>query len=497
MTNNSRDVTPGIARIVKNFDNYSKSNVLTPHRSMKLDAVAGFEDSFDNFRITKVVNTPSGLYGAGTISNGDAHAQVYQKVTPTNFTDVWTTANSGSDASNGGDGSQTPLFMYYKNQDMLYGRNFTGVWSYKIGTTTFKYNEYTAHVPTAQGLVHSKDDIMYVPSSNLILRNNAGTWDVALTLPVGSDITSIFEKENFLGIAANQADGTCVVYEWDRDSTLVTTTEKIDFGVGTIKVADSVGGLITCIITTSQTGNSLLPKVQFKYWTGSEVKIFQEFDCSLVTIPGDKQKFNNITYFLAEITTAGTDGEALKGVWKIYKKTNGAMTVSFDRLPRNDTALNAGSLKGFYRSGDYMFVMYLQPANLKYTIWRTDDQANYLATSVFQTVKFNQILGLRNKHIPDSSIVKKLVGVTLNFEPLTSGQSAGVKYRIEGETSWTTIFTCTTVGVITHSAINIEGSSPTTNLRENKEIEFQLFSVNGAAITGFEFTQEVIGKRIY
>lgn len=495
MTTKPRDQTPGIARSIKHFDNYSDPDRLVPHRSLKADTLIGFEDTLDAFRITKILNTPIGIFGFGQLSASDAHACVYTKVSKTDPTTLWTAANSGSDASNGGARNDS-LFLYYHNY--LYGANATGIWKYGdiTGSPAFTYNEYTTHVPTGQGLVHSKSDIMYVPSANLVLRNNNGVWDVGLQLPVGASIKSMCEDGNYLAVGFDMPDGKTITYLWDQDSSVETITDKIDWGTGSTQLLENCGGIMVDIVSTVGVGTSLDPKLQFKYYTGSEVKIFQEWSCTSIIIK-DKQVFNNIVYFLAEITL--NNGETLRGVWKIFKKANGNLTVSFDTLPRNDVVLGAASLQGFYRDGDYMFVTYINPANALFTIWRTDDQANFLATSIFETPKFNQILGLRNKHIPDSSMVKKLIGVTLNFESLTAGQTAGVQYRIEGETNWTPIFAHGTVGDITHSAINTEVVAPavTANLREHREIEFQLFSTNGAIITGFSFEVEVIGKRVY
>lgn len=492
MTTKKRDQTPGIARVVKHFDNYTESGKLTPYRSMKLDAVAGTESGLNNYQITKMVNTSVGIYGLGTMV-GTSHPQIYVKsVTPTDPTQVWTTAASGSDNSGS---TVKQMFVLYHN--ILYFDMTTSVGSYDLSGPTYSPSAYTAHIPSGQGIVHSKDDIMYFPSNNLIIKNDNGSFSVALTLPSNSTIADICEYNDYVGILVNQPNGSVVAYIWDRNTSLTTLSSKVDFGVGLGVLIENLGGILSIIMTTSINGSaSLVPKIAFKYWTGVEVKIFEEYICDYFpVIPNCKQTFNNLFYFLADISV---NGVVCKGVWKIVKRTNGNLVVSFDRLPRNDTPLTTGSvLKAFLRIGDYMFVSYTIPVTGLHTIWRTDDSPNYTATSIFETTKFNHILGLRNKHIPDSSMVKKIVGVTLTTEPLTSGQSAGINYRIEGETSWTTIFTMSTVGVITHSAVNREGVTPKANLREYKEGEFQLFSTGGAEITGFEFTAEIIGKRKY
>lgn len=492
MTTNPRSAS-GAAKIIKHFDNYSDSQKLTPHRSMICDDGArGMDEStLDGYRIQKVVATNKGLYGFGVVSSSDAHAQVYVKVTPTDPTSAWTTANSGHDSGGNGGSAGFKLFLEYHNY--LYGDNAGGIWKYGdiTGSPSFTYNDFTSAIPTGQGIVHSLDDTMYVPCGNTLARNDNGSWDTPLTFNNGT-IADIWEDGSYIGIMVNQYDGKVIVYLWDRDSSLETLTSKFDFGYGTGVLGMNLGGILCGIVISSQNSTSLTPHVYFKYVSGTDVKVFQDFNVTAAFFTGDKQQFNNIFYFSASMTL---NGETLQGVWKIVKTIKNALVVSFDRLPRNDTTLDVGTLKGFYRWGDYMFVFYLIPSLLTYTIWRTDDQPNYLATSTYETTIFNQILGLRNKRIPDSSIVKKLVGATLTNEALPAGAAIALSYRIQGQTEWTLIFQHSNEGDIDHSAINIEDTGE--NLPENKEIEFQWLSTGGAEITGFEFTQEIIGKRNY
>jgi len=483
MTNDARDTTPGVFRVTKNFDNYTNTHKLTPHRSMEVDAVT--ESTLDEFRITKFVPTSSGLFGFGVVSSADSHAQVYVKTTASDPTAVWTTASGTSTSASGGARSDV-LFVLYRNY--LYGANSTGVWKYgdisgSPGTQTFTYNEYTTNVPTAQGIVHSKDDILYIPSNAKIIVNNAGSWSVGLTLPTNSTITSICEHGNYLAIACDQPEGTSVVYLWDRDSSLSTTSEKIDWGVGSLKLIENIGGTLVGISTTSANLTGLTPKVMIKYYNGADVDIIKEYECSLATIVAGKQKFNNLFYFLAEMTIEGT---ALKGLWKIAKKPGGGLTVSFDRMPRNDTALDAGTLKGFYRWGDYVFIAYLVPTTGLYTVWRTNDQATYSASSIVETIKYDA---------GDAGAFKDTVGATVTFEPLPSGGSVSLAYKCDAETSFTTLFTHTTQDSVSHSAVNVESTG--AKVPQHKLIEWRITSSGGAEITGFECLEEITGKKPY
>lgn len=473
-TNDGRDPTENVCRVIKHFDNYTNTYKLTPYRDTVLDAVV--ESTLDTYRITKFVIANGALYGVGIVGNGDNHTQVYKKFTGTDPTAIWSTASGGTSSSSVESGIQPLLYHNY-----LYGVNTAGVWKYGdiTGSASFTYNEYTSHIPTAPGIVHSKDDIMYWPSGNLILANNGGSWSVGLTLPANCVINCICEDGNYVDIACDMPNGTSIVYQWDRDTSLTTLSEKIDWGVGSLKLIEVIGGVLSGISTTSANLTQLNPRVMFKYYTGSRLITFQEFVCSFVTIGTDKQQFNNLFYFLADMTI---DGTVYKGLWKIFKNPAGNMAISFDRLPRNDTALSAAALHGFIRWGDYVFIAYQNPADSKYTIWRTDDQAFYTATSIYETTI--------NPKMPeiDRPQKKKLISVGALYEALPSGAQALVQYRVDGG-QWLTVFVESADGQVRTEPVTRAQASQFT---DGTEYEFHVESTGGAEITALLYKYEII-----
>lgn len=486
MTTDLRNGNPSMSAIVSHFDNYTIPTKLTPHRSMELDATV--ESTLDEFQITKILNTTSGIYGFGAVSSIDSHACIYTKNTPTDPATGWTLAFAGTSASGGT--RNDLLFILYRNY--LYGGNNGGIWKYGdiTGIAAFTYNEYTTHPATGQGLVVG--DILYVPSGNLLLQNDQLTgagWSVGLTLDTNLTIKSLAEMPGGnIAIGCDRADGTSITYLWNRDTTQ-QPYDRIPWGFGTIKHIENLGGSLVGISITSMTTTSLTPQVHFKQWTGSRLVTFARFNCTLATFTGDKQKFNDLFYFLAEITL---NGSALKGLWKIFEKPNGQLVVSFDRLPRNDTALDAGGLKGFQRIGDYVFISHLIPTTGKYTVWRTNDQAIYSATSVFETIIFNSVLGLRNKHIPDSSQYKDFVGATPTTEALPSGASIVLKYKIDADSSWTTFLTHNTL-----SSLSTSINQLAAQIGQHKELKLRIESTGGAELTGLDLLQDVTDKKPY
>ena len=240
-----------------------------------------------------------------------------------------------------------------------------------------------------------------------------------------------------------------------------------------------------------------MPRVMFKYYSGTQVVTLREFVCTLVTIAPVKQIFNNIFYFLAELTI---DGTAYKGLWKFFKNPAGSLAVSYDKNPRNDTALNAGSLHGFVRWGDYTFISYNNPSDSdKYTIWRTDDQVSYTATSIYQSV-INPIEPERYRAGAGTrSSLKSVVAVSIGMEPLTSGQQVVLKYRVDGG-SWITIGTATYQSSPTPMNSNVvqeynldANGNPFQN---GREFEFRVESTGGAEITELKYRHEELETKL-
>lgn len=494
MTNEPRDPRVDVYRNIQHFDNYTNAYKLTPYRSLKAHETP--ESTMDAFQIQRMLAANSTLYGCGHTPNAGANGfviNIYTLTAPGDPTSAWTNA---SGASSDGSHINVPdniLFVLYHNYLYAsYTGNGGGIAKYGDITTgnsaTFTYNDYTTHVATGQGLVHSADDILYFPSNNLVIYNNAGSYGVGLTLPANATISALCEFGNYLAIGVNLPNNKCAVYFWDRDTSLSTISEQIDWGIGTLQLIETVEGILCGVSTTANTGQSLTPRVLFKayqysYLSGSmglnTVTIFQEFVCSLITIYAEKQRFNELFYFLAEMTL---DGIAYKGLWKIYRKADGSMAISFDQQPMNGTALVPGGLYGFYRWGDYFFIAFENPSTSKFTVWRTDEQANYTATSVMDTC-------INPDMSPNDRIQKKkLISVGALYEPLPSGASVTVKYRVDGG-SWLPIFTETTTRQVRTEPWTKAASAAFT---DGFEYEFEVTSTGGGEVTAIIYKYDVM-----
>lgn len=490
IANDPRDPRENTCRMVSNFDVLTNPRKMTPYRDSVSGDDAAATSQKQNFCIALRTGTTYGLYSLG-VKSGAATAQImYKNLTTGSDYDLddddWTNTNNNESSSGS---TNFELFVYYKNTGLIYGaRSSRYVWEYEpSGGTSWadsKYDYGSTATHISQGIVHSKDDIMYFGMDNKLIKNNAGTFATALTLPANLYITSVCEYGNYLAIAMAPVSGygNSKVFLWDRDSSLATLSESIDWGSGALTIIEEIDGVLV--------GISLMTTLFFNdrivirgLSGGVAVKLAELSGTTSTLLPIAKQKINNRLYFMMSIVVGGTRRE---GVWSFGRSSaNSDFALIHERTPDDDTALVSGVLYNFFIVGDYMFQSY--NTSSAYAISKTYHSARYTASSIYESKRFDA---------GDASLKKKLIGATVMTEYLPADASIVLKYRKDSTTTWTTIFTETTDNSISHSAINIESSG--ANLPgDYKEIEFQIISTNGAEITGLSFKEEIVDKRLY
>ena len=417
---------------------------------------------------------------------------------------AWSASATGEQS--GGTARHEDIFIEYK--DLLYGaRDSRYFWSYNIATEAFTDSaaDLTSFTNVAPPVIHSLDDIMYVGYDNKIAKNNNTSWTaVALTLPSNLVITSICEYGTFLAIGCRSKynNGKSIVFLWDRDSTLTTLTAKIDWGSGNLTVLQELNGALIGITRLANSG-TVQARIVFKAYTGIGAVTFKELLCNStnvflrpLSIRANKRIYFALACGLASTVYVGVaqTTEILEGVWSIGINTEGQYVLAHERTLNNDTDTDittdlAGSpsstILGFFLYGDYITVMYIH--NSAYVALRSNNDAAYSASSLYETIIFNA---------GDSSLKKDLLGISVTHEPLPSSGQVIVSYRKDEETTWTTILTNTTDDAISQSAVNIETSGVALP-KDYKEIQFRIASTGGAVITGLSFQEEITGKRNY
>ncbi len=482
-----RDPAIGMARTVTNFDIVTDRHRAIPY----YDSVDGnsnqTNDQMQNWCIALGASSLYRLFGLGR-QTATSKVRVFEKNLTTGGSNdlddnAWTeTANNlGGNTLNMG--TDTNFFVYYARTGYIYGAH-TGanIWRYDpTGVAAFvDTHQALTYTKIAQGLVHTQDDILYVPYDNKIATNNNGTWTVAaLTLPAEFYITSICEYGADLAIACAPLSGVgkSRVYVWDRNSALTTIKSNIEWGEGIIQVVEEIQGYLVGISYANDASRSI-QRITFRYYSGSGGSIpFKDFrqKSGVMTLKQAKQKLNNRIFFMLTMSVNGTQRE---GVWSISKEPSGPFVIVHERTPNNDTLLTtAGVLRSFFVVGDFMFIAYVNAASTEVQS-KTNDQASYTATSVIETII--------NPNMPpaDKKEKKKLLSCGAMYDGLPSAGQAVVKARINNTNSgasYTTIFTETTDDAVKTEPVPVPSGG--SYLTDGEEFEFQINSTGGAVPT--------------
>ncbi len=477
MVPDPRDETPGASKLIKHFDILTKPRTIAPYHSQ----VTGDANAAVN-KITDLLYSIDGtMFGMG-VGGSPTRTRVYSSA---GFTSTsWTNIANGTSAS--GDGV-TGCFVEYHSFGYGFNTNST-VWACDLaGLVAWSDDAATGALSGAignvavQGLVHSKDDCLYMATTSSISRNNNGSWTKnALTLPSRYTITCLSEYGNYLAIGcASNIGGNSVVYLWDRDSSLNTITEVIDWGTGQLRVLEQVEGELVGTSIRQDVASNLGSRIDTRRYYGGTPDLFHSLLASSLTgiyLKNGGQKQNQRLYFLAGIEI---DGELHNGVWGVGKNKKGQWVVWFDRLPNNDTAIAAGSLKGFFVIGDFMYIAYNDGG---YVMTMTSSSATaYAGSSIIETV-INP-----GMDVVDKVTNKDLKVVALSYAPIPQGGQITLKYKTDADSNWTTIFTETTQGVLVSEApYDTNGDA----LATGREFRFRIESKGGVMPTGFKYKYE-------
>lgn len=499
IVNDTRNPASNVAKILTNFDVNGFPYTLVPYRDSEDGNSNASNDLMQNWCIAKNTSSPTStsdysLFGLGrqTASN---KVRIFKKAL-TNSSNDLSDASWTESSNNTASAQTTPnynLFVYYPKLGMIFGAHANRyIFEYDPdGGTAFNETDLdlTSFTTVAQGIVHSKDDILYVPYDNKIAKNDNGTWtSAALTLPTGYYITSIceFNDDIAIGVAPVSGVGNSKVFIWDRSTTLATVKESIDWGYGLLNVLEEVDGYLLGISIYGNNTISQKNKIIFRYYTGAGAKSFYElYDTGTGTqttrLPLAKQKVGGRLHFMLSISLNGARRE---GVWSFGRNQTGNWTLVHERTPDNDTLTEnsgLGNLYNFIYVGDYLFQAFINSSSA-HEVTKTNNTASFTATSIFEST-VNQGMDLKDK-IKN----KQLKSISIGYKTLSaiSGQVV-VKYKVDGG-SYTTVATCTTTGVNVLEFTTASGVPFTAG----REYEFRLESTLGAEIINFEYDYDVI-----
>lgn len=476
ITDDPRKTSLAGFQISKHFDIFSQPNRLIPYRDLAADTndgstSTGMKQYF--VRDFTYASASAALYGLAQNASGQTKI-VYKSDA--------TTGNWTLPASSEGNGAvQNGCFPEYK--DYLWGFQGTnqvfkwGTLSGGAGTITNSVNTVASAITSVANGIIGKDDNLYLPYNNVLGRvTSGGTFtDSVLTLPTNLKITSLTRYGNYLAIACapiSTFNGRSVVFLWNYTSPDVQ--ETIDWGDGELRIIETIEGYIMGITDrylNNATGAGRGSMIIQAYSGGVPQVLKEIFTQALSgkTMPISKAVKNNRLFFSAKIMTNTAGTTYNEGIWSIGRKNaNYPWAVTLDVIDEN---VNTSGIQSFGTAANYFFIAHSADGSID----KTSATATYTFTSVLETQIYD---------FGDPSLKKKLTKLVLFFAPIPTSGSITLKYKFDNQTSFTTIGTVTTVGVLSRIFYNIESSGavfPTA-----KEMTFRVESTGGVEPTGFE-----------
>lgn len=465
MTNDEHDPSVSACMLSKGFDIHTRPNRLSPRRSSENGYA--FQDLV---RMVNFLYANNRLYGLGTLNSGTP--STFIQYTSTIDVPSWTSTANNSAAG----APDQNLFSYYRGY--IYGASSgSRLWQYDVtGATSFTSTwQSLSYSSIGQGLVHSQDDILYIPYDNKIAAWDGSSFNAtAIVLPDIYTVASISEYGNYLAIACKPASGygNSRMFLWDRDQSLSTLSESIDWGEGSLAVCEEIQGALVGVSISNVV--AVAPKLILKVYTSQGAQTFLELPVTTTSFIYTKQKVDGGLFFLADLTI---NGERHTGAWSVTGNTTSGFSFVHEYLPDNDTDLDLGTglLHGFNIVGGFAYIAY--ETNGVFYLSKTDDQTNFDSTSVRVTTA--------NQGMPaaDRPRIKKLQAVSLSYIPLPSNASATLEYCVDGG-DWIAIFAETTDGVpSTEMTVDASG----TAFADGRNYQFRVKSNGGAEITGLQY----------
>ena len=371
------------------------------------------------------------------------------------------------------------------------GQNYIA--RYEIATNTMSATWHAHNGGMLGGTLWQNKLWCWGDSDNYIYHIDGSDLVQGILIPTDQTIKDIIPYGDYLAIlcTASQTsnDGVSRMYLWDGSDTIFI--DIVDIGYGEVSGGDVLDGIIYAGISFKNKKGFRL-----KAYTGG---IFQ----TVYTYYGKKNEVSDYIYsFIASQLKAYTGylyfmvvgarpGSSFADVYEatifrygrknadepyglsVYKSlevepavgnTVGSVGNDFV-IDENDTyalSLNQNSIYAVVYEASY------KTRQVKSTASTFTAQPGVIETSIFTG--------------GDSHIQKKLIGVSTQCVPITSGQSITLKYKADAETTWTTFATINTVGSISQETLNVEATG--ANLPQFKEIAFRAELLGGAELTG-------------
>jgi hypothetical protein len=470
--------------ITKHFDAFTYPKKLVPWNKTVTP-----ENYQTQYNIKNFCYAQGRFYGLGDAQSGTAsRVNIFQNDGGLATPDSWSTSANGTGTTAN---KNTDIFFPYKTYIFMYV-NGAQIDRFDTagGAYSSAYQSITASFATqALPVWHKADDCAYFFADNLVHKLNNTSWSASVQqVPSNMRIVACCEHGNYLAIGCVTVDSVnprSVVFLWDRDTSLATFSDQIDFGEGTLKHLASLDGRLIGVVDfyTESALGLRTGKVYIKDGSGQTARIINELDVNAATtrvgsLANTRFVRDNKLYFPMSVPTVNSDDRF--GIWVL--DSTGRVTLSVIEPTVAATAI----INAIFATGYIWWIAFGTGGAITRTSYNTADFSS-TNSSIYETLIFTG---------GDSAQQKKLLSITVMTEPLPlAGTTVTVKYRKDEETSWTTIYTQTSdANAVKHTAVNIESSG--LALPQFREIQFQVSIITGATITGLKAKVELLDSDI-
>jgi hypothetical protein len=468
----------------KHFDIFSFPNRLVPYRSLEADTNDGSTSTgMKQYMVKDFVysSTDAKLYGLGQTGGGLTKIVYKADATSGNWTLPASSEGNGAVINN----------CFFEFKDYLLGFQGTNQifkWGLLSGTPSITNSLATVAstiTSVANGVI-AADGNAYMAYNNVVVRISTAVavTDSAKTVPTNYKITSLSNFGKYLAIwcaPISTFNGTSKVFLWDLSSDLFA--ETIDWGEGELRVGETIEGMLVGITDrylNNSVGAGRGSMIIQMYQSGTPQVVKEVFTQKIVgkSIPQSKAVKNNRLFFAAKIMTNTAGTEYDEGLWSFGRKNvNSPFALNLDVTDEN---IDTDGIQAFGSAANFFFVTHSGDGSI--------DKTNDAATYDFDSIYESQIIDFGDPHV-----TKKLLGISVTSNWATSLGTVTTKYKIDGDTSWTTIGTFVNSGltpIFQENYLNIESTG--SDFASGKEYKFRIESTDGAEITGFKCRAQLI-----
>jgi hypothetical protein len=461
--------------------------------------------------ITKMIDTGANIYGVGNYASG---INLYSK--PTDLSSAWASCTGATIAGgtfykdNGFFAIIWPYVYFYDIYHANIARwyvfspfTLTANYIYCGGTLLNSYGYFQGGVPWQGKLYGWVANIVFMVDYS---GANNGTITQMINVDAEQTIVDIVPYQDNLKIVCSSGSSAIksLAYLWngDKDSTFIGIYE---IGAGTVFGATEYEGKLIVAIAAANKKyfslkyfNGVNYKTLFNYSPranlagtyayispASKLKVFGNYIYFLVT--GTKPNDSYAGYYQYALARYGHDDPSNPLAFSIFKTFDFAnVTRGLDgQVVNNDFLILEGVAGGASSPERYVAAVIYSDTN-KTTFFLSAASTYSGQSGIVETLKFDG---------GDPSIPKQLKSVSLSYGAIPASGSVTLKYRLNSDTAWTTIFTDSTAGSCTHAAVNIESSG--VNFDSFYEVQFRIEILGSIELKSFKAKYETTDQPSY